>query len=125
MNSKPRFGFVVEYVPDLESARRFYVDVLGLTVERAAPTFVQFKDASGASGFAIASDEPIDRDASRELYWVVDDAQAACQEISREAEISAPLKQMPFGTVFGVRGPAGQPQYLLEWAKSRPSQQVG
>jgi hypothetical protein len=29
---------------------------------------------------------------------------------------------MPFGKVFGVKGPAGQPRYLLELAQDRPSQ---
>ena len=34
---KPTFGFVVEYVPDIQAAKRFYIDVLGLDVERAIP----------------------------------------------------------------------------------------
>jgi len=31
---QPKFGFVVEYVPDIEAAKRFYVEVLGLVMER-------------------------------------------------------------------------------------------
>ena len=30
MNNQAVFGFVLEYVTDLEAARRFYVEVLGL-----------------------------------------------------------------------------------------------
>jgi hypothetical protein len=33
-----------------------------------------------------------------------------------------PLKPMPFGKVFGIQDPSGQPQYLIEFAKVRPSQ---
>ena len=50
---KPTFGFVVEYVPDIQTAKRFYIDVLGLDVERDHPTFVQFRH------FAIANDESL------------------------------------------------------------------
>jgi hypothetical protein len=36
-----------------------------------------------------------------------------------------PLRQAPYGKVFGVRDPDGQPQFLLELAARRPSQPVG
>ena len=51
MTSPPRFGFALEYVTDIEASKRYYVDVLGLAVQRYHPTFVQFDH------FAIASDE--------------------------------------------------------------------
>jgi hypothetical protein len=57
-----------------------------------------------------------------EVYWVVEDAEAAFKELSQKGEISLPLKQMPFGKVFGIQDPSGQPQYLIEFAKVRPSQ---
>src|SRR5579884_779583 len=87
MSIRARFGFVLEYVADVEAAKRFYVDVLGLAVERVHPTFVQFRDSSGAR-FAIASDESLTGNDERELYWVVDDAEAAFAELSRKAEVS-------------------------------------
>jgi extradiol dioxygenase family protein len=43
MKKKTRFGFAIEYVEDIEAAKRFYVDVLGLEVQREAPQFVQFE----------------------------------------------------------------------------------
>jgi len=58
------------------------------------------------------------------VYWVVEDAEAAFKDFSQKGEISLPLKQMPFGKVFGIKDPAGQPQYLVEFAKDRPSQPV-
>lgn len=123
MTATPRFGFALEYVSDVEAVKRFYVDVLGLAVEREHPTFVQFKDQSGAS-FAIASDESLGGRGELELYWLVDDAEAAFREISGKAEVVVPLREMPFGKVFGINDPAGQPRYLLEFARERPSRPV-
>lgn len=123
MTVTPRFGFALEYVPNVEDAKRFYTDVLGLEVERDHPVFVQFKDKSGA-GYAIASDEAMNGPTDLELYWLVDDAEAAYQELAGKAEVSVPLKQMPFGKVFGIKDPAGQTRYLLEFARNRPSQPV-
>jgi catechol 2,3-dioxygenase-like lactoylglutathione lyase family enzyme len=114
----PQFGFVLEYVTDVEAAKRFYVDVLGLEVERYHPTFVQFKN------FAIASDESLGGRGEPELYWLVDDAEAAFRDLSPKAEVSLPLKQMPFGKVFAIKDPAGRPRYLLELARDRPSRPV-
>jgi len=117
----PRFTFALEYVPDMEAAKRFYVDVLGLEVEREAAVFVQFKDQAGAR-FAIASDEPLSGERGPELYWVVDDAEAAFGALAPRAEIRLPLTQMPFGLVFGLADPAGHPHYVVQFAPNRPSE---
>jgi catechol 2,3-dioxygenase-like lactoylglutathione lyase family enzyme len=115
MSVTPRFGFVVEYVDDIEAAKRFYVEVLGLEVERYHPTYVQF------GTFAIANDASMSGSRDPELYWLVDDAEEAFRELSKKAEVVAPLKQMPFGKVFSVKEPGGRPRYLLELARERPS----
>ncbi len=118
MNTKPEFGFIIEYVTDIEAAKRFYVEVLGLTVERYHPTFVQF------GKFAIASDESLSGTRDPEIYWLVDNAEAALQALSSTAEVIIPLKQMPFGKVFAIKDPTGRPCFLLELAQNRPSQPV-
>ncbi|HEY0476943.1 MAG TPA: hypothetical protein VGD37_05435 [Kofleriaceae bacterium] len=118
MEDAPPLGFVVRYVPDIEVARRFYVDVLGLEVERYHATFVQF------SRFAIASGESLAGGCDTELYWLVDDAERDFRELSVRAEVSLPLKQMPFGKIFGIRDPSGQVCYLLELSRERPSKTV-
>jgi catechol 2,3-dioxygenase-like lactoylglutathione lyase family enzyme len=123
MTSKARFAFPVEYVANIETAKRFYTDVLGLQVDRDSPTFVQFKDDANHN-YAIATDESIGGRRELELYWLVDDAEAALVELSPKAAVSVPLKQMPFGKVFGVKDPDGQSQYLLELAQNRPSRPV-
>ncbi len=118
MTIQAKFGFVLEYVSDIEAAKRFYTDVLGLQVERYHPTYIQFEH------FAIASDESMKESREPEVYWLVEDADACFNELSRKTEVIMPLKQMPFGKVFGIKDPAGEPLYLLEFAKNRPSQPV-
>ncbi len=118
MTIKPKFGFLLEYVPDVDAAKTFYVDVLGLEMERYHPTYIQFKN------FAIASDQSLSGTREPEQYWLVEDAEQAYQELSQKAEIVVPLKRMPFGKVFGVKDPAGQTLFLLEFSQNRPSQAV-
>jgi predicted enzyme related to lactoylglutathione lyase len=120
--SKAQFAFALEYVSDVAATKRFLVDVLGLDVERDHPTFVQFKAGDGAR-YAIASDEPMEpsKRGEPELWWLVDDVEAAFSEMSNRGEVSMPLRQMPFGTCFGIKDPAGQVHYLLELAQERPS----
>lgn len=118
MNVKPAFGFVVQYVKDIEASKRFYSEVLGLEIEREHPTFVQFET------FAIAADEPMGEKGTHEVYWLVDDAQQAFDTLSKKTEVCLPLKQVPFGIVFGIKDPDGVPRYILELSKDRPSQTV-
>ncbi|MGA7614341.1 MAG: VOC family protein [Thermoanaerobaculia bacterium] len=118
MSIHPRFGFVVEYVKDIDAATRFYTDVLGLEVERTHPTFVQFDH------FAIATDAPVGSSGEAELYWLVDDADRAFYEISKTARVILPLDLKPFGKVFAVADADGRPRYILELAKDRPSERV-
>jgi len=108
MDGKTKFAFVVEYVRDIEIAKRFYVDVLGLEILREHPQFVQFES------FAIASDEPIGKDGTREVYWLVDNADEAYERLSAKAEVCLPLTTYPFGKVFGIKDPDGHPRYVYE-----------
>ncbi|MEP7285405.1 MAG: VOC family protein [Chloroflexota bacterium] len=121
MTFKAPFAFALEYVSDIEAAKRFYVDVFGLQIDRESPVFVQFKDQAGVR-YAVASDESLSGSRGLELYWLVDDAEAAFKTLSQKAEVSFPLKQMPFGKVFGIKDPAGQTQFLVEFVQNRPSQ---
>jgi hypothetical protein len=59
-----------------------------------------------------------------EIYWLVEDAEAAFKELSQQAEVSMPVTQQPFGKVFGIKDPSGRPRYILEFARERPSQAV-
>lgn len=119
MTIQARFGFALEYVTNIEAATRFYVDVLGLKVQRQHPVFVQFEN------FALASDESIGGGTETELYWLVDDAQAAFDSVAAKAEVAVPLRDLPFGKVFAIKDPEGHPQYFVQLAQHRPSEAVG
>ena len=123
MPNTATFGFALEYVSDIQQAKRFFTDVLGLEVEREHPTFVQFKAGNGA-GYAIATDAPMDRGDVPELWWLVEDAHAAFAEMTARADVAMPMRQLPFGTCFGIKDPTGQVHYVLEFARERPSQAV-
>jgi catechol 2,3-dioxygenase-like lactoylglutathione lyase family enzyme len=117
MTTKPTFGTIVEYVPDLAAARRYYTEVMGLNVQMEAPSFVQFDH------FAIAIDEPLGGEKGvPEFYWLVDDAEAAFQELSRKAEVSLALRQEPFGKVFAIKDLFGHHRFVFEIAQQSPSQ---
>jgi catechol 2,3-dioxygenase-like lactoylglutathione lyase family enzyme len=118
-----RFSFAVEYTRDMQATKRFFTDVLGLQLERDHPSFVQLKDANGGA-YALASDEPMDTGDHPELWWTVDNAEQACDEMSRKAELAMPLRELPFGKCFGIKDPTGQVHYVLEFAPQRPSQPV-
>jgi len=106
----------------VEAAKRFFVDVLGLEIERDHPTFVQFKAGDGAS-YAIASDQPMDpaSGGKPELWWVVEDAEAAFREMSASAKVSMPLTQMPLGRASASRTrPARSTMF---WSSPRAAEQ--
>jgi len=118
MNEKLKFGFIVEYVKDIEIAKKFYVETLGLKVEREHPQYVQFDT------FAIATDEPMGGEVKQEIYWLIDDAESAFSSLSKKTEICLTMQNVPFGKVFGVKDPDGHPLYILELATNRPSQEI-
>ncbi|MBV9170759.1 MAG: VOC family protein [Chloroflexi bacterium] len=120
MSINARFGMVIEYAEDLANTRGFLVDVLGLQVEREAPNFIQLSDGRGGT-FAIANDESLSGTREPEIYWVVDDAEAAFREVSASGDIARPLQALPFGKVFGVRDPNAQTHFVIEFARERPS----
>ncbi len=123
MQQQAAFGFALEYVKDVQSAKQFFVDVLGLKVDRDHPSFVQFSARNGAA-YAIASDAPMDKGDAPELWWLVEDVNAAFAEMSARSEVAMPLRQMAFGTCFGIKDPAGQVHYVLELSANRPSRPV-
>ena len=118
MSLTPEFGFVIQYPQDLDAARAFYESVLGLKVQRVAPNFVQFEH------FALAGDESLSGTRKQEVYWLVPDAQAAFAELNGKAEVAMPLRELPFGNVFGIKDPDGEQRFVLELARNRPSQAV-
>ena len=118
MAIKATFAFALRYVGDIDAARRFYTEVLGMTPERAAPTFVQF------GAFALASDERVGERAGEELYWSIDDAAAAHAELAGAGREVTAVREMRFGKVFTVRDASGRECFLIEFVAQRPSERL-
>ncbi len=97
--------FVVRHVQDIDAARAFYIEKMGLAVEVEQPGFVQFKAPDGAPfAISLASADPVaaalpgGQSESLELWWYVDDADAVCAELqSRGVEIVFPPKECHSG----------------------------
>lgn len=117
MTNDLRFGFAVANVKDIAKARRFYTEVLGLQVKREAPNFIQFET------FAIASDNP-SATTPVELYWLVDDAEAARGALTARGAVCTAVEAKPFGKVFSTKDPDGGERFVLEFAAARPSKAV-
>jgi catechol 2,3-dioxygenase-like lactoylglutathione lyase family enzyme len=113
---QPEFAFALQYVSDIEASKAFYQGVMGLTVQRDHPVFVQFEH------FAIASDDALGG-GNIELYWLVDDVEAAHRELSAKTRTSD-IRDMPFGRLFTVDDPAGTARFIIQLASQRPSQAV-
>lgn len=117
MSTNLRFGFAVANVKDIRKARSFYTEVLGLKVQREAPNYIQFEN------FAIASDNA-DATDPLELYWTVDDADAAHRELTSRGAVCSPVASQPFGKVFTTKDPDGRERFIVALAATRPSKAV-
>ncbi len=117
MSIHPRFGFAIANVKDLAKAKKFYTETLGLAVQREAPGFIQFEH------FAIASDNP-GAIHPLELYWLVDDAEAAHRGLVASGATCSAVDAKPFGKLFSVQDPEGHERFVLELSAARPSKAV-
>lgn len=110
--------FVLMHVPSVAQVETFYAQQLGFTVEDRQPGFVQYKQPNGAT-FAISEDSTVVPGGGVELWWFVDDADAACAELAeRGVPIASPPADQPFGRTFSINDPAGNTLYMLQLART-------
>ena len=119
-------GFVVVYVRDMEKAKAFYMDVLGMTVMEAlsSASFVTLRPTSGSlvalQDKAAAKFPPglEEHAGSVELSFEVDDVDATWQRWKEQGVelVSTPI-DLPFGRYFMARDPEGH--YLSAYRFSR------
>ena len=102
-------NFVMLHVPDIEQARAFYTEKLGLFVEDQQPGFVQFKQHAGMGAiFALEEDAGASPYQGVELWWMVDNADATYATlVSNGVENASQPTDEPFGRAFTVKDPAG------------------
>ena len=109
-------GFVILYVRDLNKAKAFYTETLGLTVveEVSGPTFVTLRPANGSllglQDKSAARFPPKDEKnaGSMELSFEVDDVDGTWKRWKEKGvEIVAEPVDLPFGRYFLAKDPDG------------------
>jgi predicted enzyme related to lactoylglutathione lyase len=123
-------GFVVLYVHDMDKARAFYTDVLGMIVVDAvsSPTFVTLRPAGGslialqdkaAAKFPPGHEE---QPGSMELSFEVDDVDATWRRWKEQGvEIVSDPIDLPFGRYFMAKDPEGHYLSAYRFAASSPT----
>ena len=105
-------NFVLVHVDDVATARAFYTEKLGLTVADEQPGFVQFAQPGGrGAAFAV-----VERGAEvPELWWDVEDADAAYAELKRQGvSVLSEPEDRPFGRTFSIKDSSGNTLHLLQ-----------
>jgi catechol 2,3-dioxygenase-like lactoylglutathione lyase family enzyme len=100
-------NIVILRVADVEEARRFYGETLGMAIESETPGFfsVQPVDGQGAS-LGVGVGQPSGNGA--EIWWRVDDADALhAALVARDVRITEEPQDRPFGRAVSFADPAG------------------
>jgi catechol 2,3-dioxygenase-like lactoylglutathione lyase family enzyme len=99
---------------DLEAARAFYRDVMGMSVETEAPNFLQVHPREGQGPeFGIGVGEP--SVGGPELWWRTEDADALhAWLVARGVRILAEPTDQPFGRAIEFADPAGNRLYAYQ-----------
>ena len=109
------FGLLGLYVQNVEKAKEFYVDFLGMQLvpENSTPTFVYLLPAKGTP-IALQAANTLPTDSTTqiggfELNLEVEDLKATWQDWqTRGVEIINEITDMGIGHWFRARGPEGQ-----------------
>ena len=111
-------NFVLLHVTDIEQATAFYTEKFGLAIETRGPGFVQFKQPVGQGAtFALSSEGDGSPVQNVELWWFVDDADAAHADlVAKNVTVMQPLKDEPFGRTFAIKDPEGNTMYVMKLA---------
>ncbi len=113
--------FIMLHVPDVEQARAFYTEKLGLVVDAQQPDFVQFKQPMGHGAvFALGKAEDNATLQGAELWWFVDDADKTFADlVAQHVEVVSKPTDEPFGRALAIKDPAGHTIHLLQLPSQR------
>ncbi len=107
-------GIVVLYVNDVEKARKFYTEVVGLQVDEAQSSaqFVMLRPSAGSllalEDITIAPVDKVSAPRSAEIGFEVDNADAVWKRWKAcGVEMVTPLEDKPFGRTFTAKDPEG------------------
>src|SRR6266702_5500639 len=98
-------NFVMLHVPDIEQARAFYTEKLGMVMEDQQSGFVQFKQNAGMGAiFALSEQAGVSPHQGVELWWMVDNADATyARLVSIGVESLSQPTDKPFGRAFTIK----------------------
>ncbi len=114
---KTNLDFVLLHVANLAEARAFYTETFGLEIEAENPTFIQFRRPTGAM-FALQADPAATPHSGVELWWEVANIDEVHAElVGKDARLTEPLADRPFGRVFSIADPAGNTLNLMQLRK--------
>ena len=107
-----RLGNINLFVRDIERARRFYTQVLGLTenTERSAPPSFYLLEAGDVTltlQDAATPEADFNGGTSLELGFALDDVEAAAERLRAFGVETGGVQQMGWGTALDARDPDG------------------
>lgn len=109
---------VVLFVRDIEKARRFYKELLGLPLVQESPMMMEFFPGGGATlGVATAMHEAAFPLVGRHtgITLTVKEIDAFCRRLTEEGvDFAEPLERSPWGKMAVVRDPDGNQLALVE-----------
>lgn len=107
-------NIIILRTQDLEAARAFYRDVMGMSVEAEAPNFLQVRSEDGQGPeFGIGVGEP--SVGGPELWWRTEDTDALhAYLVAQGVRILAEPNDKPFGRAVEFADPAGNHLYAYQ-----------
>lgn len=99
-------NIVIIRTPDIEAARRFYAETLGLKVENETPAFLQVQSPGQSSTLGVGVGEPSME--GPEIWWRTEDTDALHADlVAKGVRILQEPKDEPFGRSVSFADPAG------------------
>ena len=112
----PALAFVLVVVDDLDASRRYFAEQLGLIhrADQSGASFHQFTGGPGGIEFGlIAAKDWSDPAGTAHLYFYTDDIERLRATLLDKGVAAGPIQRPPFGTIFDVPSPNGEPPLTM------------
>jgi catechol 2,3-dioxygenase-like lactoylglutathione lyase family enzyme len=119
MTADLHLNFVVLYVSDIEASRRYFTETLGFAGEpgQSGATFIFLRSQRGGIDFGLqlaSAETPPAGTAEVFLYLdTAGDLEQLREALTAKGVEASAIRQMPFGTIFSVTSPDGQPLTMM------------
>lgn len=115
MSTQPTLDFVVIHVSDIEASFRYYTETLGFTTdpEQNGPDFRYLKGAPGGIDFGLLAADKEHQPGSIKLYFKTHDLTGLREELLNKQVKASSIMHPPFGDIFTVPSPDGEPLIML------------